>query len=218
MVPLIIINFKAYKEAIGANGLKLAKVCDEVAKQKKSRIMVAVQSPDIYPISHSVRIPVLAQHVDYQYGKFTGYVSAKCIKENGAYGTLLNHAEHKLEYAVLKNTIKECKRIGLKTVVCAKDLKEARQIAHLSPDYIAYEVPELIGTLQSISKLKPISVRRFSNIVKAINPKIVPLCGAGIANREDVMSALDLGTKGVLIATAVVKAKKPKKALLNLIT
>jgi len=54
-------------------------------------------------------------------------------------------------------------------------------------------------------------------IVRDINKEIVPLCGAGISNKEDVEAAKKLGVKGVLVASAIVKAENQREALLNLI-
>ena len=45
---------------------------------------------------------------------------------------------------------------------------------------------------------------------------IIPLCGAGISTREDVKEALKLGTKGVLVASGIVKARNQRKALKEL--
>jgi triosephosphate isomerase len=52
--------------------------------------------------------------------------------------------------------------------------------------------------------------------VERINPKLPVLCGAGISTGEDVKKALELGTKGVLLASGVVKAKDPYKVLLDM--
>ena len=54
-LPVIIINFKSYKSATGANAVKLAKICEMVAMQKKVTIAVAVQAPDIYRVAESVK-------------------------------------------------------------------------------------------------------------------------------------------------------------------
>jgi len=51
--------------------------------------------------------------------------------------------------------------------------------------------------------------------VKEINSDVVVLCGAGISKGEDVHAALKLGTKGVLVASAIVKAKDPYTVLLE---
>ncbi|MBD3303718.1 triose-phosphate isomerase, partial [Candidatus Woesearchaeota archaeon] len=80
------------------------------------------------------------------------------------------------------------------------------------PDFIAIEPKELIGGKISVSKARPELIRET---VKAVKTKV--LCGAGINTRQDVKTALKLGAKGVLVASAVAKAKNPGKALKALI-
>ena len=65
------------------------------------------------------------------------------------------------------------------------------------------------------SKAKPEVVTGTVELVKRINPKVVVLCGAGISRGEDAAAALRLGTEGVLVASGIVKAKNPFKALLE---
>ncbi len=222
MAPIIIVNFKAYKEATGENAVKLAKACEAAAKKAKgkARIAVAVQATDIFRVSSAVDakiVSVFAQHFDANGpGKSTGFVTAEAVREAGATGTLLNHAEHKI--TDIAKRIETAKKAGLATVVCAANVAEAKIVASLAqtPDYIAIELPELIGTLVSISKVKPEIITSAVEAVK--NAKDIPvLCGAGVANGEDVRKAIELGTNGILVATAVVLAKDPEEALLGLI-
>jgi len=215
--PIIIVNFKTYRQATGKNAVKLAKICEKVAKQSKVNIVVAVQAADISKVASSVKIPVFAQHVDnISYGKNTGFTLPEAVKQAGAKGTLLNHAEHKLDYKILAATINSCKKLKLTTVVCAANNKEAAIVAKFSSDFIAVEPPALIGTLVSVSKADPKVVTSSIAAIKKVK-NIPVLCGAGVANGEDVAKALKLGTKGVLIATAVDKAKDPKAALNDLV-
>ncbi len=44
------------------------------------------------------------------------------------------------------------------------------------------------------------------------------LCGAGITHGEDLRSALELGSVGVLLASGIIKAKDQRKALEDLVT
>lgn len=215
--PVIVVNFKTYEQAIGKNAVGLAKACEKVAKKSGVNIVAAVQAADIYRVASSVKIPVFAQHVDsIAYGKNTGFTLPEAVKAAGASGTLLNHAEHKLDYKVLADTINSCKRLGMTTIVCAAGKEEAAIAAKLNPDFIAVELPELIGTLVSVSKVKPEVVTSAIKEVKRI--KDIPvLCGAGVANGDDVKKALELGTVGVLVATAVVVAKNPEAALTDLV-
>ena len=220
-LPIMIINFKTYRQATGGNALRLAKACERVAKDAKAsfRIAVAVQTADIFRVASSVDtglMDVFAQHIDaVVQGKFTGFLTTEAAKEAGASGTLLNHAEHKLEYETLKAAIERCRENNLKTVVCATDTKEAALAAKLNPDMIAVEPPELIGTLVSVSEANPEVVTSSIAAVRKVK-NISVLCGAGVANREDVRKALELGTSGVLVATAVVLAKHPESALRDL--
>ena len=211
-LPLILINFKCYKT--GVEALKLAKSCDLISKKYEIKIAVAPQFVDIYRISKEIEIPVFSQHVDpIEVGAFTGHVSIRAIKEAGAIGTLINHSERRLGLDEIEKCVNVAKKYGLRTACCSRDLRESEKIAHFDPDFIAYEDPALIGTGRPISKEKPETVREFVETVKNINPNIIPLCGAGISSGEDVKIALDLGCKGVLIASAVVKAEYPEKVL-----
>jgi triosephosphate isomerase len=113
----------------------------------------------------------------------------------------------------IEKCIKIAKEYDLTTVCCSADVNKSKEIAKFAPDFIAYEDPTLIGTGQPISKMKPETIKEFVEILANINSNIIPLCGAGISTGEDVKIALELGCKGVLVASAIVKAQKPKVVL-----
>jgi len=212
MKPVVIVNFKSYEESTGKNALKLAKICSEFLE--KADIMVAVQAADICQIAKSVKIPVLGQHVDTGFGAFTGSINIKSVKEAGASGTLINHAEKKISSEAMGKAIEECKKLGLKTCVCAANEQEMMEALKSSPDYIAYEIPELIGGNVSITSANPDSVKDF---VRKVGKVSKPLCGAGVKTGEDVKKAVELGTCGVLLASGITKAADPRKALGDLL-
>jgi triosephosphate isomerase len=213
MRPVYIINFKTYRESSGRNALKLAKICDNVAKKRKARVIVCLQPADIC-VSKKVSVPVFAQHIDpVEQGQTTGYIIAEDVKADGASGTLLNHSEHKLQFAKLKKAVQICRKNKLKIVICASTPAEAKKVSALKPDYIAIEPPELIGGKVSVSEAKPEIILKTTKLIR----KIPVLCGAGIHQREDVAKAIKLGAKGILVASAVVKAKNPGKILNGLI-
>ena len=128
MIPLMIVNFKTYKEATGENAVKLAKACEAAAAKAKGRakIVVAVQAADIFRVTSAIDtklVEVFAQHIDANgQGKSTGFVTAEAVREAGASGTLLNHAEHKITDIAKRIAI--AKAAGLTTVVCAANLAE----------------------------------------------------------------------------------------------
>ena len=214
-LPLLLINFKTYTEATGKNAVKLAKVCETVAKRYGVSIAVAPNILDLSEVASSVDIPVFSQHIDpiLRDGKHTGHVLAESVKAVGAVGTLLNHSERRLKLEEIEECVKIAKSFGLITVCCSESPERSEQIAKLGPDFIAYEDPVLIGSGVPVSKAKADSVKAFVELLKKVNPKVVPLCGAGISTGEDVEAALKLGTKGVLVASAIVLAKNQKKAV-----
>lgn len=215
--PAIIVNFKIYIQSVGKRGLELAKIAERVSRETGVCIGVAPQTPDIRLIAENTEIPVFAQHIDpLPPGSGTGAVLPEAVKEAGAVGTLINHSEKRLTLADIDECIKRAREVGLISLVCTNTPEVTYATAALSPDVIAYEPPELIGTGIPVSKAKPQAVTAALELVRRINPELPVLCGAGITTGEDVKKALELGTKGVLLASGVVKAKDPYKVLLEM--
>jgi len=215
--PVILVNFKTYIEATGKRALTLAKVAEEVSLETGVCIAVAPQFTDISAVSREVEIPVFAQHIDpIVPGSHTGHVLAEAVKEAGAVGTIINHSERRLVLSSIATIIERAKEVGLTTCVCADKPEVSAAVAALSPNMLAIEPPELIGTGIPVSKAKPEVVTRTIKLVKAINKNVKILCGAGITTGEDVATALKLGTKGVLLASGVVKSKDPRRTLLEI--
>jgi len=216
---LIVLNFKAYKESTGDNAVKLVKICDEVARENNVNIIVCPQYADIYRISNEVDIPVFAQGIEnVKYGSNTGHVLPESVKEAGASGCLLNHSENRLKLADIDALIQKLKELGMTSIVCTNNIATTKAAAVLSPDYVAVEPPELIGSGISVSKAQPEIITGSVDAVKDVNKNVRVLCGAGISTGGDLKSALKLGTEGVLLASGIVCAKDPKAALLNLIS
>ena len=215
-VPIIIVNYKTYSEATGKRALKLSKTADEVSKETGVAIGVVPQIADIASICDIVSIPVFSQHIDpILPGSSTGHVLLESVKEAGAIGTLINHAEKQLKLCAIENIIARTREAGMVSVVCTCNAAVSEAVAALKPDIISLEPPELIGTGIPVSQSKPDAVTEMVALVKHVNPSAVTLCGAGITKGEDVAAALKLGTVGVLVASGIVKAKDPRKVLLD---
>lgn len=207
MKPILIINFKTYKK--GKENLKLAKIAEKVDRN----IIVGVPAPDIKEISSKTKLKVYAEHVDPFFpDRNTGFIIPEEVKADGAVGTFLNHSEHKLDFRTLKETMKRCKDVGLKTAVFASSLAEAKKIEKLKPDYLAYEPPELVGGNISVSTAKPDLIKKISN---SLHMKF--LVGAGVKNYEDVAASMKLGASGVAVASGITKAKNPKREIEKLL-
>lgn len=212
--PLIIINFKTYLEATGKKALNLAKQAGKASKETGIQIAVSPQFADINLISSNIDLPIFSQHVDaIKPGSHTGHILISSIKEAGAIGTLINHSERQLTLSEIDSIIKITKKNNLLSCVCVNNPTVSGAVSALNPDIVSIEPPELIGTGVAVSKAQPEIVTNTVNIVKKINPKPMILCGAGISNPEDVSVAIKLGTKGILVASAVIKAKNPFKLL-----
>ena len=208
MKPLIVINFKTYKQ--GKQVLELAKVIEKISKD----IIIGIQASDVEEVAKKTKLRVYAQHVDWQKsGRHTGYILAETVKKDRGVGSFLNHSEHKLRFSVLKKTIKRCKQVDLKTMVFASSLGEAKKIQRLKPDYLIIEPPELVGGRVSVSKASPELIKKISKKLRARF-----LVGAGIHCAEDIKVAMKLGASGIAISSAVTKAKNPKKKLKELLT
>ena len=215
-VPIIIVNYKTYSEATGKKAVNLSKIAEEVSMESGVNVCVAPQFVDIASIADAVSIPVFSQHIDpIAPGSFTGHILLESVKEAGAVGTLINHSERRLKMFDIEAIITKTRESDLVSVVCTNNAAVSAAAAALKPDMIAVEPPELIGTGIPVSKSKPEVVSGTVELVKRINPDVVTLCGAGITRGEDVTAALRLGTEGVLVASGIVKAKDPRKILLE---
>jgi triosephosphate isomerase len=217
-LPILIVNFKTYKEGLGHSAEELARICEKVHEKTGKNIAIAVSAADIYRISRIVSIPVLAQHVDPDdFGTHTGKIIAEDVKDNGAVGTLLNHSEDRYRIDLLEQAIQRCREVGLVSVACANNEETAEAIASFHPDFIAVEPPELIAGDISVSTAKPEVISRTVEAVHRI-ADIPVLCGAGVKTKEDVKKALELGSQGILLASGIVKAKDPESVLFELVS
>ena len=204
---MFIINFKNYEEISGANASKLAKIAEKISKKYKIKIAVVPPQHLLSEIAkHS--IPVLAQHVDVaNAGSTTGFIVPEIIKKSNVSGSLINHSEHRISEKEITELVSRLKKLGMISVVCVKDVNEAKKYAKLNPDYIAIEPPELIGTGKAVSKEKPEVITKSVMAVKQAKNSTRLLCGAGIVSGKDVAKAMQLGAKGILVASGIIKAK-----------
>jgi triosephosphate isomerase len=217
-LPILIVNFKTYAEGVGVHAEELAKICERVAEKTGKHIAIAVSPADLYRISRLVEIPVLSQHMDAdEFGTHTGKIIAEDIKDNGAVGTLLNHSEDQYRMDVLDKAIDRCRDVGLFSVVCANNADIAESVAAFHPDIIAIEPPELIAGETSVSSAKPDVITDTIERVRQV-AEIPVLCGAGVKSKEDVLTALALGSQGILLSSHIVKAKDPESVLYALVS
>ncbi|VVB56568.1 Triosephosphate isomerase [uncultured archaeon] len=211
--PLIALNLKAYAESSGAAGLELCETAQQVARASGVRIIAC---PDATLLRQAAQAggEIFAQEVSgLEPGARTGWTTAEQLARAGVKGSLINHSEHRVEKKEIEGAIARLRANNLESMVCAQDAKESALLAKLKPAYVAVEPPELIGSGISVSTAKPGIVTDTVALIRKANPGVGIICGAGVSTAADVKKAFELGVDGVLLASAYVKAKDPKKLL-----
>ena len=64
-----------------------------------------------------------------------------------------------------------------------------------------------------LSKEKPELITKSADAVNSAKNKTKLLCGAGIVSGQDVTKALELGSRGILVASGIIKAKNWTKVI-----
>ena len=210
---MFIINCKNYDEISGDKIIKLAKISQKISK--KYKIPIAIAPPHhLIPLIVKFNVIVLTQHLDdKKIGSTTGFMIPEIVKKSKINGSLINHSEHRIPEKEIKNLIKRLKSLKLKTVLCVKNVNESKKYAKLNPTFIAIEPPELIGTGRAISTERPQLITKAVDSVKSAKNSTKLLCGAGIVSGNDVARAKQLGSKGILVASGIVKAKNCERII-----
>ena len=216
--PLLLLNLKTYSGHVGPGAERTARLLEELGKAAGVAVAVAPATPDLGRVASAVAIPVLAQHVDaLDLGAHTGFVPPEAVRAAGGWGSLVNHSEHPVPSAAVRDAIRLLQASGMVAVVCAKDVAAARRFARWHPPYVAIEPPELIGGDRAVSTARPEVVSGSVAAVRSVAPATFVLCGAGVHARRDVARALELGSSGVLVASAVTRAADARSAIEELL-
>lgn len=185
---MVVVNFKRCVE--GDKAVDLARLCKKYG---------AIACPQLADLAVCVETGVECWIQKYE-PQAVGHV-----------GALLNHSDYPLTEEVLNAQCSMLKKFT--KCICVNSLEEAIRVDRLRPDFIAFEPHELIGSREkSVSSEKPEEIRR---IVLSTQRKV--LIGAGVHSAKDVKIALEMGARGILVATDVVKAVDPEKELRELV-
>ena len=195
----------------GERMLRLAKAVDEIAAEYDLDVIITPQYADIRMIAENTsHIHVYAQHMDHlRPGRGLGSVLPESIKEAGAVGVMLNHAEKKLTLDEIEKTIARADEVGLATIVCADSVREIEAVAKLSPNLIVAEPTELIGTGVTSDMGY---VRDTIEAVRRIDPDIMVLQGAVISTPDDVARVIRAGALATGCTSGVMRAADPEAA------
>jgi triosephosphate isomerase (TIM) len=210
---MFIINCKNYEEISGEKIKKFVKIAEQVSKKYKVKIAISPPQHLIGLVANS-SIPIFAQHVDdSKIGSTTGFIIPELLKKSKVNGSLINHSEHRISSKEIKKLVLKLKELKMISIVCVKDIPEVKKYLKINPDFIAIEPPELIGSGKAVSTEKPDLIKKAASIVNNSENKTKLLCGAGIVSGEDVAKASELGSKGILVASGIIKAKNWNKII-----
>jgi triosephosphate isomerase (TIM) len=206
--PFFEIGPKAY--LYGADVLQLARHADKVGKKYAVQMIITPQYVDIPILARELEnVLVFAQHMDsLEAGRGVGSVLPEALKAAGAVGVMLNHAEKRISKDELQLTIKRADDIGLATMVCADSLEDAEMIAHMEPNIIIAESPDLIGAGKR-SADDQVEIIRINETVWEINPEIRILHGAGIRCAQDVYDVMAHGAQGTGSTSGILLSNDP---------
>ena len=206
--PFFEIGPKAY--LYGRDVLKLARHADKISKKYDVQMIITPQYVDIPILAREMEnVLVFAQHMDsLEVGRGVGSVLPEALKAAGAVGVLLNHAEKRLLNDELERTIKRADQIGLATMVCADTLEDAAVIAHMEPNIIIAESPDLIGVGRRDANDR-LAIHRINETVWKINPDIRVLHGAGIRCGRDVYDVIANGAQGAGSTSGIILSSDP---------
>ncbi|WP_371503635.1 triose-phosphate isomerase [Nitrosopumilus adriaticus] len=210
---MFVINCKNYEEVSGDKIIKFVKTAEKISK--KYKVKIAISPPQhLIGLVASSTIPIFAQHIDdSKIGSTTGFIIPELLKKSKVKGSLINHSEHRISSKEIERLISKLKELKMVSILCVKDVAEVKKYVKLNPDYIAIEPPELIGSGKAVSKEQPELISKAASIINNSKNKTKLLCGAGIVSGEDVAKAIELGSKGILVASGIIKAKDWNKII-----
>lgn len=214
--PFFEIGPKVY--LYGKDAVRLAVQADKLSEQYGVDIIFSAQYTDIAAIAQSTdHIHLFAQHMDPVYpGRGIGAVLPEAIRDAGAEGVLLNHAERPLSLGDLNLCIQRAREVGLATMVCAGSAEEGAAAACLSPDIVLAESPALIGK-GSRGPEDMLEIQKINQAIHRVAPGMMILHGAGISNERDVYEIIKAGADATGSTSGILKADHPDEMMEKMI-
>lgn len=201
--PFFEIGTKSY--LVGDEVIDLARAADAASVAYDIDILFTAPYVDIRSVVQATeRLLVCSPHMDPLHrGRGLTEILPEALVAAGCSGVMLNHAEHPLTISALTATIDRAREAGLFTIVCADSIREARAIAILGPDIIVAEPTELIGTGRTSDHSYVVA---SNAAIKAVDPTILVLQGAGIRTAEDVYAMIASGAEATGSSSGIANA------------
>ena len=206
--PVFEVGPKLY--AYGKRALEIAQAADQACERYQVSVIFTAQYTDIQMIANKTNhIMVFAQHMDYLYpGRGVGAVLPEALKEAGAEGVMLNHAECPMDIETIRKCVARAKEVGLYTMVCAENIEAALCVAEMEPDIILYEEPDMIEAKEQEHHHTE-EITAVNDIIAGINPRIIVLHGAGIHDEKDIYRIVRAGADATGSTSGIMKSEDP---------
>lgn len=216
---MIIFNLKTFPESTGDNARNIVSMLESLIVEgtiQAEKFSVAPSVLDIVSLRKEFRrINLISQNVVKEDSDSSNqWMTPENLIENEISFSIYNHSENRSFGASFVEDIKEIQNKGVSLVVCVENLEEATAALEAKAFGVAYEPRDLIGSGVSVSTREDV-VREF---VRLVDGKAMPFIGAGVTTGDDVLKCMELGAKGVLLASAFVKATDKKAKAIELLS
>jgi triosephosphate isomerase len=212
--PYFQINFKIYPGTGGEAGLEFARMIERVESETAANFVLTPQVPDLRMIAAETDLTVTTPVVhSAEPGRGIGKILPETIREAGAQGAVINHAENRDTLADVERKIERCREADLDSIVCVDSVEMGRAVAAFDPDSLVFEKPGDISTDRAITQTHPDRVRAFVAAIDEANPRTTVLVGGGISTAEDVRLAFEQGADATGAASAISLADDPEARL-----
>lgn len=216
METTVIINLKHYRTASGPSCERFLSNFIGMDLPAGVKVVFALNPVDLRLAGNFPELTFYSQHVDpVEYGAHTGQISLESLIDLGISGSLLNHSERRVDPESIRKVMDLARQMDFPVTVCAENIEEAGRYSGLKPDFIAYEPPELIGGDVSVTSAKPGIVEEVVKRCSGNGTKV--LVGAGVKGSDDLTKSIELGARGVLIASGIVLSNDPLSSLNSLV-
>ncbi len=206
--PFLMVNPKSY--LYGKKSLELALAVDKIAETAGFDIYFTCPYADLRMIAENTKhVIITAQNMDpLTPGRGMGAVLPESLAEAGARTVVLNHAENPKKIHDLYSCVCRAKELGLRTIVCADSVTEAKAVAVFDPDIILAEPTDLIGTGKTAGDDY---ITGTVEAIKSVNPSTKVMIGSGITTADDCYKVVVLGADGAGSTSGILKAPSPAK-------
>lgn len=212
--PHFQVNYKVYPGTRGEEGLELARAVDRIADETGAEFVLTPQIPDLRLVARETDLPVTAPRVDpVSPGRGMGAVLPEAIRDAGADGAVINHAERRDTLADVERAVERCREVGIDSVVCVDSVEMGRAVAAFDPDQFLFERPGDISTDRAITQTHPDRVEAFLAMRDDVAPGTKVRVGGGVSTPADVRRAFELGADATGAASAVATAEDPATLL-----